>query len=540
MTRAMLPFNIEILKLEPRTLATMKPVTSLDYYENTNGQLHEDGLFSVSIFGRVGDELRDERFSYIDLGASIFHPAIYKTLVQLKGLYQGILLGTTYARWDEAQKDFVAADELHGKTGYGFFMEHWRDIEFHRTRSPLRDIRLKLIDKYQDRAMLDKILVLPAGLRDIEVGDDGRPVVGEVNTFYRKLLAVSRTVADSHASHDSPSLNLPRQVMQQAFNDTYEFFTRMLEGKKGFVQNRWGGRRIASGTRNVISAMNGSTALLGGPRAPKYNDTIVGLYQAAIALLPISIFHLRTHYLDDIFALGDGKARLVDPKTLKGVITSVSSLAFDKWTTNEGLEKVISNYGELTTRKKAVMVDDYYMALIYRGPDGTFRVFSDIDELPKHLSRKDVHPINYTELLYLSGYQVWNTYYGFVTRYPITGTGSTYPTSIYLKTTTVGEERRELGHDWQPLGPDHVALEFPKADLDTFVDSLVLSPTRLEGLGADFDGDTCSLNMVYSRESLKSCQDYLNTKNAYVDPRGGLRASSSTFTAELVLRSMTA
>jgi hypothetical protein len=521
MTRAMLPFNIEILKLEPRTLATMKPVTSLDYYENTNGQLHEDGLFSVSIFGRVGDELRDERFSYIDLGASIFHPAIYKTLVQLKGLYQGILLGTTYARWDEAQKDFVAADELHGKTGYGFFMEHWRDIEFHRTRSPLRDIRLKLIDKYQDRAMLDKILVLPAGLRDIEVGDDGRPVVGEVNTFYRKLLAVSRTVADSHASHDSPSLNLPRQVMQQAFNDTYEFFTRMLEGKKGFVQNRWGGRRIASGTRNVISAMNGSTALLGGPRAPKYNDTIVGLYQAAIALLPISIFHLRTHYLDDIFALGDGKARLVDPKTLKGVITSVSSLAFDKWTTNEGLEKVISNYGELTTRKKAVMVDDYYMALIYRGPDGTFRVFSDIDELPKHLSRKDVHPINYTELLYLSGYQVWNTYYGFVTRYPITGTGSTYPTSIYLKTTTVGEERRELGHD-------------------TFVDSLVLSPTRLEGLGADFDGDTCSLNMVYSRESLKSCQDYLNTKNAYVDPRGGLRASSSTFTAELVLRSMTA
>lgn len=540
MAREMLPFNIELLKLEPRHLASMRPVTSLDYYENVNKQLHDDGLFSVAIFGRVGDEARDERFSYIDLGASILHPAIFKTLCQLKGLYQGILLGTVYARWDPQLKDFVAIDELHGRTGYAFFMEHWKQIAFNRTRSPLRDVRLAVVEKYKDRAELAQVLVLPAGLRDIEMGDDGRPVVGEVNTFYRKLLAVSRTVADTHVGSDNDALNVPRASMQQAFNDAYDFFQRMLEGKKGFVQNRWGGRRVASGTRNVISAMNASSAYLGGARTPKFNDTVVGLYQLAIALLPITIFHLRTQYLDAIFGVGDGQARLVDPKTLKGVITPISSLAFDKWTTNEGLTKVIHAYGELSSRKRPVMVDDYYMALIYRGPDHTFRIFSDIDELPAGLSRKDVHPITYVELLYLSGYHIWNNYYGFITRYPITGTGSTYPTSVYVKTTTEGEERKELGDDWVPLGEDFVALEFPKMALNTFVESLVLSSTRLAGLGADFDGDTASLNMVFTEEAVQKCKDYLNTRSAYVDPRGGLRASSSTLTAELVMRSMTA
>jgi hypothetical protein len=187
------------------------------------------------------------------------------------------------------------------------------------------------------------------------------------------------------------------------------------------------------------------------------------------------------------------------------------------------------------------MVEDYYLALIYRGPDKTFKIFSDIDKLPKHLDRKYVHPITPIELLYLSGYRIWHRYYGFVTRYPITGTGSTYPSSAYVKTTTEGEERRELDENWEPY-PDHsyVALEFPRADVNTFVDSLVLSPTRLAGLGADFDGDTASWNCVMTEEAIEDCRKYLDSKNAYVDPRGGLRASSSTYTAELVLRSMTA
>lgn len=538
---AMVPFNLQLLRLTPAQVAAMRPVTSMDYYETVGGVFHDDGLFSIGIFGRVGSDERDQRFSYIDLHTTIFHPVIYRILIQLKGLYQGIMASTVYAVWDESLKDFVASNELQGQTGYSFFVKHWHQIDFRHNKSPLRDVRLKVLNKYRSIAMVDKVLVLPAGLRDLEVGDDGRPVVGEVNAFYHKLLAVARTVADSKPNSESKTLDLPRSMMQESFNEIFEFFKSMLEGKKGFLQNRWGARRITSGTRNVISAMNGSNAVLGGAVGPKYTDTIVGLYQLAQSLQPITLYKLRSGYLDNVFNVGGGKARLVDPKTLEAVLVDLDPHTFDAWFTNEGLEKFLNSYQEISTRKRPIMVDGYYLALIYRGPDHTFRVFWDIRELPAHLKKSDVHPITPIELLYLSGYQDWNHYYGFVTRYPITGTGSTYPSTAYVKTTTIGEVRRELDAEWKPYeGHTHVALEFPKADVNTYVDSLILSPTRIAGLGADYDGDTASWNAVMTDEAIATCKKYLNSKNAYLDPRGYLRASSSTFTAELVLKSMTA
>lgn len=540
MLRTMLPFQIEIMKLTDDKVRGLTPVTSLDFYEHAGGQLADHGLFSIPIFGRMGSDERDVRFSYIDLHTRVFHPTIYQTLVALKSMYGGIMNSTLFARWDPVLKDFVVADELHGQTGFAFFVSHWSEILFHRTKSPVRDIRIKLIDKYKDRALIDRLLVIPAGLRDIEESESGRPVINEVNEYYRSIIAASNNLADSKTLAEDPTQDRTRMRMQQAVVDVYMYFTNFLQGKKGFVQNRWGGRKVASGTRNVISAMNGNDAVLGGPRTPKYTDVIAGLYQTAVGLLPVTIFHLRTRYLEAIFNMGGGHARLVDPKTLKSVMVEVSLAAFDKWTTNEGLEKVISNYGELSHRLKPVTVDDYYLALIYRGPDMTFRIFSDIDELPAHLDRKNVFPINYTELLYLSLYPYWNQYHAQVTRYPVTGTGSTYMATIYVRTTTVGEERWELGDDWEKLGEDFVALEFPKPGITSFMDSMSVHPSRLQGLGADHDGDTATYNVVMSDEANAESVRYLDSLQAFVDPRGGLRASSSTTTAELVLRSMTA
>lgn len=485
MESKLLPFNVEILQLDKNKLAHLKPVTSLDYYETAGGDLHEDGLFSVSIFGRVGEEIRDKRFSYIDIKTQIFHPVIYNALCKLKGLYRGILAGTDYAVWDPIEKNFKAADELSGQTGYHFFMSHWKELEFPGNKSGIRDSRIQLVEKYRDRAVVDKILVMPAGLRDIEVGDDGRTVVGDINTYYRKIIAISRTIASTDHVNETRSLNLPRHLLQQTFNDVYSTIEQMLTGKKGFLQSKWGSRRVFNGTRNVITAMDTSTEYLGGPNAPKYTDTIVGLYQGIKSLLPVTIHLLKTGYLANIFASGNGYATVVDPTTFKSVSVKLASDTYDRWTTVEGLEKVISSYGEQSLRAKPVMVDGYYMALIYIGPDKTFKVFHSIDELPEGFDRKYVRPINLCELIYLSGYMKWNDYVAFVTRYPVTGTGSCYPSTLYVKTTVVGEMRRELGDDWKPLGGKHLALEFPTYSPLAFLDSQVLQSSRLAGLGAD-------------------------------------------------------
>lgn len=54
-----------------------------------------------------------------------------------------------------------------------------------------------------------------------------------------------------------------------------------------------------------------------------------------------------------------------------------------------------------------------------------------------------------------------------------------------------------------------------------------------------FDGDTSSFNALYSDEGLEEIKKYLNTKAAYVDPRGGLQASANVATVALVLKNMT-
>lgn len=498
------PFNVEIFQPSAEQLRYLKPVTSADYHENTKGDLHEDGLFSISIFGRIGDEVRDRRFSYIDIKTEVFHPIIYNRLIKLKKLYQGILNGDQYALWDDEKKDFVPSNELVGQTGFSFFCEHWKDIQFVRNRSDIRDMRVKLIEQYRDRAMTSKILVLPAGLRDIEVDENGRTNVNEINALYLKLLSISRVLPEHDHIANDPTHNLARKLLQAGFNDIYNLIESMLSGKEGFFQSKWGSRNVVDSTRNVITAMDTSVARLGAINAPRFTDTIVGLWQLCKAVLPITVHHLKFGYLSEAFPYGNRTARLIDPTTLKSEIIEVSSDAYDRWNTIEGLEKVVTSYRELTLRDKPVTIDDRYLALIYAPRDNlVYRVFYDIDELPEHLSRDDVHPLNLMELIYLSGRKIWNDQVGTVTRYPITNVGSCYPTTVYVKTTVVGEVRRELGSDWNPLTNDDSSLvpEFPTYEPLAYQDSLVIPSTRLAGLSADNPQSTSCGDVRRARES---------------------------------------
>lgn len=538
MQTGLLPFNVEIMDTSAARLATLKPVRSLDIYETVGGNLHEDGLFSISIFGRIGTPERMRRFSYIDIKTSILHPFIYRTLCKLKSLYEGVLTGKQYAVWNAELGDFESSDALDGDTGYHFFMSHFKDLKFKTNKSVIRDQRVALLEKYRNRAMTTKILVLPAGLRDIEVDASGRTVLGDINTIYSKILGISRTISDNAHTANSPTLDLPRHLLQMSFNALFDLIQDMLTGKRGFIQNRWAARRVLNGTRNVISAMNIAIKELGSPYGPKPTDTVLGLYQAIKAILPVTIHTLRNGYLLGAFGVGENQARLINRETLKTELVQLTSDQYDRWTTIEGIEKVIAMYREPALRDRPIIINDRYLALVYRG-EGTFKVFYDIDDLPDGFDRANVAPMNLCEFIYLSGYRIWNNYAGVVTRYPITGIGSSYPTTFYVKTTVVGEIRKELDDNWQPLGDEYVAQEFPKFNPSAYVDSQIIPSHRLAGLGADFDGDTCSGTAVYSDEALKGIRDHLASKNAYVDPRGGLKTSMNTTTVALVAHNMT-
>lgn len=540
------PFNLAIIKLTEERLRTLRPVRSLDIFDGMSSNFHDDGLFSVSTFGRIGSDERDRKFGFIDIKAPVFHPIIHKRLIQLQAFYEKIMLGKAYARFDKVEQNFVpcAPDEEGAGTGYGFFCQHWENIKFKRNKSLARGFRVDVVEKYRDRALTDKILVLPAGLRDIEVDEHGHTKEHEFNEPYRKLVAVSNTLQGGVTARHSGGfdnnqfLDGPRRSLQLAFNDIYDRIDNTIYGKKGFAQAKWGSRAIFNGTRNVISSMDTSTYYFGGPQTMRIYDTQIGLFQTIKGCLPVAVHCLSAGWLSQVFSAGDVNALLVNKKTLKPEYVQVSTEIVDRWTSVEGLEKIIDSFEEEHNRQKPIDIEGYWLGLIYVD-DKSFKIFNDIDQLPAHLSPDNVHPLTMAQLIYLSGYRRWYDLPIHVTRFPVTGVGSMYPNMVYTRTTIKASPKVELDWDWEPMGDEYVAREFP--DLDphaTFMDSQSPHPAYLAGLGADFDGDTASGDIVYSKEAVEEAKEYMNSRGFLVSPSGSLYTSADTDIIALVLRNL--
>lgn len=537
MSNQLPPVNFSIMRLDPQRLRVLKPVRVLDIYTNNTESFHPDGLFSVDIFGRVGSEERDRRFSFIDLKVKIFHPLYYKMLIKLKRLYGEIITGVSYAVFDPKLKDFVKADEISGNTGYGFFLAHWDEVVFAQNESVIRKSRIDFLDKYRKDALTQYILVCPAGLRDMEMGSDGRTQEGEVNAYYRRLIGVANTVATKGVRDDS-MLNTARCSAQSAFNSIYNLYHATISGKHGFIMGKWASRTIEYGTRSVLTGGNVSNAVLGAENNISFNHTIVGLFQLMKAIQPVVIHQLLNGYLKQVFIENSNMAYLVDPKTLKRRGVELDSLSLDRWTTTLGLEKQIDYFEDRNIRDKPIMVKGHYLALIYKD-DTQFRLFGDIEELPDHLDAALVKPVTFIEFFYLCHYQKWNSVPLFVTRYPVTGDNSIYPSYAYMKPTVDVAVLSELGEDWQPTG--QVAHFYPvlKPAPAAYVDSMAPAGVRLSGLGADFDGDTGSCNAVYTNEAVAEVDTYLNSARAYVSTKQRLNNSPSVDPVLRVIKNMT-
>ena len=548
----MLPFNIELMKLTTAKLSALKPVTALEPFDGGSNQFHEGGLYSISIFGRIGDTRRDNQFSYIKLNTTILHPVIYNRLCKLKGLYKGILSGKAYATYDKKINDFVVSTELLGDTGYAFFMRHWKTIVFKPSKSAKRTMAIALIEKYKEVGTVTNALVLPAGLRDLEVDESGRKRENEINDLYRRLLRISNGIAQSLDAGDANILNSPRHSLQLTFNEVYKTLEAIIVGKKGFIQAKWGSRGIVNGTRNVITAMDTSAEDLNEANKASFTSTELGLFQMLKGALPLAVFLIKDTYLRNIFLDGELSAKLINKNTYLPVRVTLTPKTYDRWSTTEGLGKVIHSLADAGHRSQPVIVDEHYLSLIYLGFDNTFKIFSDVTLLPEHIRvdlpgkppvdkpTGELRPITYGQLAYLSGYHVWNTLKVFVTRYPIASIGSVYPSDVYARTTVVGHKRSELGDDWKPIDSDHVALEFPSlADNPPWMDSQVVHPTRLQGLGGDYDGDTCSGNIVYSDDAIAEVNKMMGKKEMWLDGGGGFKASTNYDTVRFVLTNMT-
>ena len=480
-----LPFNLELLMLTPEYLRNLKEVKSKDVYEQNSTVFKSDGLFSTEIFGNVGTPERLEKFGYIDLGVKVFHPLIFRHLINLESYYKGIIEGTQYAIWDEDSQNFIPTSPDEGNTGFAFFVKYYDNIKFRETDSEIRQKRIEFIKRYNSKqVLLDKWLVIPAGLRERRELENGKVLEDEINNLYRKLLTVSATAKRFKIDdEDNEYLDSVRYRVQKAVIDVYEYIENILSGKKGFIQGKWAKRALVYGTRNVITAIPIKIKNNHQPNRPRFTDTIIGLYQFSKGILPVVIFQLRSRFLNDVFDISSNKVYLYNKDTFKKELVEISEKTRSQWVTDDGLEDTINKliYDEIA--KSPIEVDNHYMFLVY--DDGeNIELIEDVDMLPYSYDRKKIRPLTFIEMLYLAIFDIYKKYPGFVTRYPITGLGSVYPTKFYIKTTMNG---RTVKFRFKGQSVPVTIYEYPELD-DEIYKSMSPSVFRIGRLGADFDG----------------------------------------------------
>jgi len=533
------PLNISILELTAENLKDVKQVKSLFTFTDATKNFTQDGLFSTEIFGKVGDVNRNYTFAFINLKIEIIHPILFKAICELKEFYFKIFEGSEYAVFDKQTKEFIKSNPVDGKTGYHFFIEHFKDLDLRiqPTHSRKRKNTLKLISKYKSVSLMSKLLVLPAGLRDYEIDKNNKPTEGEVNAFYRRCLSLSNQVIESALKTNPEIQDKLRFTIQETVNDIYNYFEDLLKGKNKLIQGKWVSRNVQLSSRNVIGGLK-SNLIDFNEINTDVRHVSYGLYQFLKITVPLTIFLLRNAWLSKVFLGQNYPMQVTDSKTLTIKTVPFNYKEYDKWMGEEGIGKLITSFGTEAYRTRPVMVGTDYAGLVYI-TDKFFKFIHDISEVPKE-DKSKVRPITLVDLFYQAVYKEAKTIPVEVTRYPIESAGSTFMAMTDLRTSNLGLTLKEYQDDIVVGETSNYPLLVKVGDSfeSELVDFIVLHPNQLSGLKADMDGDTISLIPLLSVESKAEIKKSMTTVNHYLFA-GKLKHSNDTGIASQLINIFT-
>lgn len=526
-------FNVDILPLTKDNTKLLREVKTPVIFETGSNNFHPDGLFSKDIFGPIGSNTRNIQFGYIDLMLPILHPFVYKTLTRLGAKYLDIAEGKKYAVYDKEEKDLVLTTEG-GSTGYKFLLDTLPKIEFNDNGSDDRRYRIDYVTKYANpKYMSTRWLVIPAGLRDYTVDDAGKPSEDEINNLYRKLLSVANMLKNTNITDTNIEiLNPIRLKIQKCTLEIFEYIYTLIDGKNKFIQGRFAARNTRYGTRNVLTPIPAKIDSLENPNKISLNDTSIGLYQYIKAITPITINRVQSMFINHILNPSSNQAYLFNPDTKLTELVKISVKKRDEWLTVEGLNNTMNKLGQSDLRWEPVTIDNYYLAMV-KDTGSSVTLYTNSNEYPQDLDLSKLRPITYAELFYIAIYDIRKKYPAFITRYPVTGQGSIYPSTLYVKTTTTA---RTINFTFNNVTKEMV--EYPVIDT-LFVESMSVNINHLKNLGGDFDGDVLSLVVLYTEESIREIDKYLNSKEGYLTQAGDLIDSNADDNIDIVMSVLT-
>ena len=213
----------------------LKPVTSSRVYTGGRQNLDPNGLFSEDIFGRLGSRERRNRFGYIELNCKVIHPEIWPIITSINPDLTKLIMGKSrYVISD----GLIVEDKTNGSAGLAFFINNFKDIDFDKMPSQ-KDDHIKFINKHKDKIFITKYLILPAGIRDIQINSKGGTAqiqFSDIMTLYERL------IKQTHSLEGDISI-LPEEIadsmmakIQRSLCEISSWIKDKLKGKHGVIR----------------------------------------------------------------------------------------------------------------------------------------------------------------------------------------------------------------------------------------------------------------------------------------------------------------
>ena len=497
-------------------------------------EYHPEGLFSEEIFGLINSPERMTRFGYINLNTTIIAPPIYRFIRSVAPWHEDVMAGRIRAHYDPKTKTLTRSTDGTGDTGFSFYLSIYPDMKFKDSPSPARQERVDVINKYRKQSLYTQYLVEPAGIRDLAVSDTGRLLIDDINKLYIQLLNLAQSM---NGSITSPIYDPIRFSIQSKAMEIYSYLDNMMSGKRGFMQHHFGNRRVALGTRNVISAADYASARPDSPQLLKADETQIGLFQVAKGIQPAVLYYLKTLFFDQVFPASQESATVtvVNPKTWEMDYVDVDIDTKERFTSPDGIYSIINRFRAFDYRKRPMSVKDhkgtpyyFYGAYIQSGKLYLFRsikVLSETIGKPVEELKKLVWGLTWIEALYMATYQAVSTKFVYMTRYPVLGDGSCYPSRVHLVAT-----RPSHAVTLTALYDNAPQVYYPEyPDLNgQFQDGMAISSPHLGPTGGDHDGDTMSANFTLTEDSCEETRAYLNSPKSLLDTNNRLVNGQAT------------
>lgn len=399
------PFNITVLNPNEYIVKhNCLPVTSFAIFEASSTRFHPDGLFSEVIFGQIGSKERLVKRGYYNLRTKIITPHLYKQVMSLKSYYKQIIAGKAYAKLDPETNDLVLtnADDPDGHTGFIWFCNILPSIKFAETSSVKRQIKVNLIYKYIDTILIDKFIVLPAGVRDLRVDPHGKVSPEEINKLYNGLFSLIQALPEE--PNDDPIYDTIRLQIQNKALEIYEYIASLVEGKHGFAQGKLVARSVSYSSRNVITAPPMSkVSSSNSPQAFNVDEIMIPLFQAMKSSMPMMVNKIKTVFFDQIFASQSLTIPAIDPDTYELIYITLNNQVYNRFTTSEGINNLMSEFRNPHVQMKPAVIDGIdertnkpktcWLYLVYDDDNGNIYYFRSKSDFKEYIDRvQTVHP----------------------------------------------------------------------------------------------------------------------------------------------------